>query len=242
MVETVTAIPNQEVAKRTSPLIVELVGPAGAGKSTLSRVLSQCYKNMVIGPDIQLRKMGHISIFIKNIPFVMPMYFYRGPWSRRFTWEELKYVVYLKGWPSLLKQQAANRGNVILLDHGPVFRLATLLEFGPMQLRNVAFETWWNQLYRQWALTLDMIIWLDTSDPILVDRINRRNQGHEMKGKGISDTQPFLTRYRMSYLRTLDKMKTYKEPILLHFNTNQASVEQIADAILVACRSKLNGN
>lgn len=241
MVETVAAISNQKVAAQTTPLIVELVGPAGAGKSTLSRTISQRNKNILIGPDIQLRKMEHIPIFMKNIPFMMPLYFHRDPSKRGVTWEELKYIAYLRGWPHLLRQQAASQGNVILLDHGPVFRLATLLEFGPRHLRNVAFETWWNQLYRQWALMLDMIIWLDSSDPILVDRINQRNQRHEMKGKGISDTQPFLTRYRMSYLRTLDKMKMYKEPTLLHFNTDQASVEQIADAIIVACSSKLNG-
>lgn len=242
MVETVTAIPNQKVSRQASPLIVELVGPAGAGKSTLSRVLSQRYKNMVIGPDIQLRKMQHIPIFVRNIPFMMPMYFHRGSWNRRFTWGELKYVTYLKGWPSLLKQEAANTGKVVLLDHGPIFRLATLLEFGPEQLRDPDFETWWNLLYWQWASTLDLIVWLDTSDTILINRIKRRNQQHDIKGKSISEAQTFLMRYRMSYLRTLEKMTAYKEPTLLHFDTSEASVEQIADEILAACRSKINTN
>jgi len=223
-------------------MIVELVGPAGAGKTTLSRVLSQRDEKVLIGPDIELRKVRHIPAFVRNIPFSLPIFSHRCQPGRRFTWEELKYIAYLKGWPHLLKQPAQGEGKVILLDHGPIFRLATLFEFGPENLKCECFDAWWNKMYEQWAFTLDMIVWLDTSDAILTDRINARNQKHAMKGKISLEAQQFLARYRLTYTHILSKLQTYRDLTMLQFDTDKISIEQITDEILNAYRFKLNGN
>jgi thymidylate kinase len=242
MVETVTLMEDNNRIKHMPQMIVELVGPAGAGKTTLSRVLRQRDEKILIGPDIELRKARHIPVFVRNIPFSMPIFLHQCRPSRRFTWEELKYIAYLNGWPHLLKQTAPGQGEVILLDHGPVFRLATLFEFGPENLKCECFEPWWNRSYEQWAFTLDMIVWLDTSDAILTDRINARNQRHAMKGKLSLEAQQFLARYRLSYAHILTKLKTYKDLTILQFDTDKKSVGQITDEILTVCRSKFNAN
>ncbi len=242
MVETVTLTSNKNGIKNAPQMIVELVGPAGAGKTTLSRVLRQRDEKILIGPDIELRKVRHIPVFVRNIPFSMPIFLHRCRPNRLFTWEEIKYIAYLKGWPHLLKQPAPGKSNVILLDHGPVFRLATLFEFGPENIKCEYFDPWWNDLYQQWALTLDMVVWLDTSDAILTDRINARNQRHAMKGKLSLEAHQFLARYRLSYTHILTKLKTYKDLTMLQFDTDKTSIEQITDEILAAFRFKLNGN
>ena len=220
--------------KSKPPLIMELVGPAGAGKTTLSRALSQRDEEILIGLDMELRKVRHIPIFIRSVPsssFFLPG---RRP-NRRFTWTELKYIAYLKGWPHLLRRQASNTGKMILLDQGPVFRMATLHEFGPDILKSETLETWWLNLYEQWASTLDMIIWLDTSDAILMERINTRNKRHDIKGKSDLEAQQFLAQYRRSYMDVLAKFVSYNGPTLFQFDTSKVPVEQIADDILAAC-------
>jgi adenylate kinase family enzyme len=222
--------------QQSPQMIVELVGPAGAGKTTLSRALIQRNENFRIGPDIELRKVRHIPLFVGNIPFLMPVYLQRNRSNRPVTWGELKYIAYLKGWPRFLRQGAPDQGNVVLLDHGPVFRLATLLEFGPETLRARALRSWWDQLYRQWAYTLDMIVWLDASDATLIDRINARDRGHDVKGKGRAEARQFLTRYRMSYLRTLEALQAHRLPVLLHFDTGQVPLDQIVNEVLTACQ------
>jgi len=235
-------LPDNNAIKPSPSLIVELVGPAGAGKTTLSRVLSQRDEKILTGAEIELRKLEHIPIFFGNVPFLLPMFLRRYQPGRSFTWEELKYLVYLRGWPRLLSHQALNNGTVILLDHGPVFKLATLNAFGPARLKSHDFENWWRDMLYQWSCTLDLVIWLDAPDTILMERINNRDQRHAVKETSEQEVANFLACYRASYEYILTKLKANGRPNLLQFDTNQASIEQIADGILVACSFKLGGS
>lgn len=224
------------------PLIIELIGPAGAGKTTLSKALSQRNKEIQIGPDIELRKAKHLPIFFRSIPSSLPLLLHRLRPNGRLTWTELKDIAYLEGWPDLLKRQAPNMGKVILLDQGPVFRLATLQEFGPEMLKGKPFQAWWFDVYQQWAATLDMVIWLDTSDTILMERINTRSKKHDIKGKPDLEAQKFLLQYRRSYKDVLTKLASYNGPAVSKFDTSKVSVEQIAEEITAACKLKLSAN
>lgn len=215
-------------------LIIELVGPAGAGKTTLSRVLTHRDPMIQIGSDIELRKTRHISVILRNTVSLLPIFLKQIRFGRGFTWEEIKYLIYLAGWSGVLRQEAKNGTTAILLDHGPVFKLATLNEFGPKNLKTNGFEIWWSRMFREWASTLDMVIWLDAPDLVLEQRINSRNQRHSVKGKTESEVVHFLARYRTSYEETLTKLRTAGGTRLLQFDTSHTSIEQVADEILSA--------
>lgn len=236
MAESVTLKADMSRLTHASPVVVELVGPAGSGKTTLLRRLAGETGNMSIGPDIELRKLEHIPLFLENIPAWMPLFLRGGASNRQLTWEELKYITYLKAWPGMLRQTPANRGKVVLLDHGPIFRLASLLEFGPDKLKTPQAKEWWDRLYRQWAFTIDIIVWLDTEDETLIERINSREQRHAVKGRYSTEARQFLVRYRMAYLRTLRRLMDYRQPRLLQFDTGQASMDEIIGEVLAACR------
>ena len=214
------------------PLIIELIGPAGAGKTTLSRALKRRSERIQIGAEIELRKIKYIPVFVRNALLLLPIILYRWHYSRWFTWEEIKYLIYLRGWPRVLKQQAAQGGDAILLDHGPVFKLATLNGFGPVRLQTKGLGSGWNDMFRQWASIVDIVIWLDAPDPILEKRINSRNQRHAVKGRSEFEVLNFLARYRASYEQILAKWATYGKPILLKFDTSQTTIEQVADEVL----------
>ena len=217
-------------------LIIELVGPAGAGKTTLSRVLTHRNPMIQIGSDIVLRKTKYIPVILRNTLSLLPIFLHQIRHSRRFTWDEIKYLIYLEGWSEVLRQEAADDVTAILLDHGPVFKLATLNEFGPETLKTDQFGTWWDRMFRQWDSTLDMVIWLDAPDTILEQRINSRDQRHLVKGKSESEVNHFLARYRTSYEEILAKLKTDGGPRLLQFDTSHTSIEQVADEILSAIK------
>src|SRR3990170_4780587 len=150
---------NNNAIRQKSPLIVELVGLAGVGKTTLSRALSQRDEKILVAADLELRKREHIPIFVGHVPFLLPVFLRRCRSSRWFTWDEIKAMVYLKGWPRVLRQESARSGKAILLDHGPVFKLATLNEFGPEKLRTEEYKLWWNDMFKQWASIMDIVIW-----------------------------------------------------------------------------------
>jgi len=222
-------------------LVVELVGPAGAGKTTLSQVLVQRGEKIIVGVEISLRNKEHLLVFLQNFHSVLPFLMARSGSSRSFTWDEVKAMVYLRGWPRVLKRQAARSNIIVLLDHGPIFKLATLYAFGPERLRNQSFKKWWNAMFKQWADLLDMVIWLDAPNPVLETRINHRDQRHLVKGKPEPEAREFLERYRTSYEQMLAKLTANGGPTLFQFDTSQTSIEQIAENVLDACRVKTIG-
>lgn len=223
---------RNNAVKQKSPLIVELVGPAGAGKTTLSRALSQRDEKIWVATDLQLRRREHIPIFTRNAALLLPVFLRQYRSSRWFTWDEMKAIVYLKAWPRVLRQQATNNGTAIVLDHGPVFKLATLLAYGPESLRTQRFEKWWNKMSKQWAFTLDMVIWLDAPDALLMKRINTRSQRHVVKGNSEREVHEFLARYRIAYKQVLMRLRAYRQLTVLEFDTKIASSEQIVDQVL----------
>lgn len=223
---------SNNVIKQKPPLIVELVGLAGAGKTTLARALAQRDRKIMIAADLGLRRIGHIPIFVAHAHFLLPVFLRPCRTSRWFTWDEIKAMVYLKGWARLLRQQASNNDSVVLLDHGPVFKLATLNAFGPERLKSRGFEAWWHSMFEQWASTLDIVIWLNAPDSILLRRINARTQQHAVKGKSELEAHRFAIRYQTSYEQILAKLKAYGGPALHQFDTSQASVEQVVDEVL----------
>jgi thymidylate kinase len=151
-------------------------------------------------------------------------------------------MIYLETWPTILRSDAMQSGTTILLNHGPIFKLATLRAFGPELLNSQGFEQWWQRVFEQWAITLDMVVWLNAPDKILVERINRRSQRHAVKGKPELEAHKFLTRYQKSYEQVVAKLTACGGPTLIRFDTSQAPVEQIVEEVLHTCNLKHAGN
>jgi shikimate kinase len=222
---------NTIQVKMKAPRIVELVGLAGAGKTTLSRMLSQRSERIRVAADLALRNRKHVPIFAGYFPFLLPRMIRGRASSRGFTWDEMKAMVYLKMWPHLLRTEAVQSDAVILLDHGPIFKLATLNAFGPERLRSGGFDPWWHSVLTQCAHTLDMVVLLRAPNEILIERINARNQRHAVKGKSAIDAHEFLMRYQDSFDEILLRLKMLGGPTPLIFDSSQASVEQIVEEL-----------
>ena len=220
---------------------IELVGPAGSGKSTLARALCQRSAEITIGTEIAFRNIDQMPVLVGSIPLILSTLFGRTHDSRSWTWEEIKFLIYLKKLNEVLAVQAQSHPAIIVLDHGPIFKLATLHAFGPNWLRSAVADAWWRELFQQWASLLDLIVWLDAPDPLLETRINGRDQKHEVKGKTSQDVIQFLDRYRSSYEYVLSGLAAAGGPSAIKFDTSQATMEQIAEKLLVVCRRETNG-
>ena len=226
---------ERKTSRQKTVLMVELVGPAGAGKTSVCRCLRQRDANAVIGEDLELRKRANIPIFIENVVSLLPVFARSCRCTRWFTWDEIKSMVYLQGWHRVLRQRATNDHTIMLLDHGPIFKLATLHAFGPERFATQVAEAWWHDMYRQWASALDIVVWLDAPDSILGKRIDAREQRHAVKGHPEPDVVEFLARYRTSFEYVLARLAAHGARKLLRFDTSQTSTEQVADEVLAAC-------
>lgn len=141
-------------------------------------------------------------------------------------------MVYLKAWLHVLRQQASNNDRVTILDHGPIYRLAYLRALGPEITTSQLYESWWASLLHQWTATLDIVIWLDAPDAILLERIRTRASKHAIKEKCEQEAYEYLTHYRTFLAQIIAGSVTDHQVTLLRFDTNQESVEQMVDKIL----------
>jgi len=151
-------------------------------------------------------------------------------------------MVYLKAWHHVLDRQVSNNDMVTVLDHGPIYRLALLRDFGPEITKSQLYERWWDSMLKQWATIMDMVVWLDAPDVVLLERIHTRSRWHIIKRKSGQEACEFLGRYRTSYEHIISALTAEGGPQVLRFDTDQKSVDQIVDKVLAALNSQSNEN
>jgi deoxyadenosine/deoxycytidine kinase len=139
----------------------------------------------------------------------------------------------LNGW-SALRRRESNEGNkVIILDQGPLYLLAEMQLFGPEYLKQKAAERLWNDLYDRWKAALYMVVWLDASNDVLLDRIRTRRQEHIVKTQPATVVYEFLDRYRVEYEFILSILTTKESGLkVIKFDTGRQQPKDIEDQFL----------
>jgi len=156
-------------------LVVELVGPAGAGKSTLAQNVHRADSGVHVGFSLWgLPRTPLVRGAIALVPTIVVAAVRR----RRLRWREIAQMIRLDALRRVLRRAKA-RHAVILLDEGPVFGLSWLdLTFAQRGAK--APETWRRRALAKWARLLDSVILLDARDTTLAGRIRTRAKRHRM--------------------------------------------------------------
>lgn len=203
------------------PLVVEVIGPAGSGKTTLARALC---RRPEFAAGIELSRARHVPHLIQHTLLLLPVFLLvrgEGGWLTR---KEMRSMTYLRAWPGQLARTATER-SVTVLDHGPVFRLARLRAFGPRITRSAPFDRWWERSLSLWAGVLDAVVALDAPDAVLVDRIRSREQKHRMKAECRAQAESFLRHYRTTYQEILEKLEG---PRVFRVDSSKQSPDEMA--------------
>ncbi len=206
--------------KKNNLRVVEIVGPAGAGKSTLYQAL-RGRNNLRLDNFPDVRRLANLPFFLWNGAWVIGSLRGLGGLSRR----ELAWMSILRGWPALLQKTDSR---VTVLDQGPVYLLTELREFGPASLRTSATDALWRDLSARWSQTLNLIVWLDADDADLLERIRTRKKAHIVKDASAEETLSFLNRYRAAYGRVMADLRV---PVL-RFDSSCMTTTQIAENLL----------
>lgn len=220
------------VPVRKGLFIGEIVGPAGAGKSTLARALQRQNERLLVDTHPDYKRAINFPLFLRNAIAMLPMFFrlyLRMPdQATCISKRQLAWLVILNGWQSRLQRRLRRGEGSAVLDQGPVFLIATLRMLGPACLRDPVVEHWWKKTYARWAATLDFVLYLDAPDGTLMRRIRTRDKGHEMKEGNAADVVLFLATYRSAYERVLHLLTSANSRIeVIRFDTSRSSVEEI---------------
>ncbi len=222
--------PRVDAGAPPRPLIVELVGPAGAGKTAALRALGQRADS--VQPGLRIDRLRYLPIIIWHTLALASTGFELLEESPRSWWPGMRHLVRLRTLHAVLAREASPSHRAIILDEGPVFSLSRLSMFQNASLGNGRLARAWRTILDRWAGTLDVVIWLDAPDPVLAQRIRSRSKFHQVKEATDQQLYEFLGRYRSAYREVLARLTAAGHVRLVEMDTDGESADQAAAKIL----------
>ncbi len=213
---------------------MEIVGAAGAGKSTLCRALDGCTEAIRLENFPDVHRLSDAPFFILNgLQLIPELLGLNRSGSRQLSRREFAWMTILKGWPTIFRQASKTGSPVIILDQGPIYLLAEMRLFGPEYLHQKAAETLWQDLYKQWRDIITTVVCLDAPNDILLERIRSRQQDHIVKTQPAQVVFEFLARYRAEYDSILSVLATQGPgPKILRFDTDRQPTQAIVNQLM----------
>ena len=211
--------------------MVEIVGVAGAGKSTLSRALCEGDGACRLGPFLDVGRLAHTPYVLHSLIGLIPIVLTGLSRQPRISWREVKLVIYVSEWRRYLSRNCRPDQRMFVLDQGPIYALGRLEAMGKPFLRSAVYRRWRQRMTEAWAKQVNRIIVLDAPDRILVERIGGRIQAHETKGKSPEVGYEFLSRHRHAFDRIIAAMEKLGGPEALRIDSGSLSPSGVAAAV-----------
>lgn len=217
-------------------LRVELVGPAGAGKSTLSTSLIR----QLHGAPGTIWGLPVLPLLLNGAQLV-PTFTSLWIQSRSPLWQETRHMVRLRTLQRALRQAAPPSDEVLVFDEGPVFALAWLRGFGHEALRQPPSAEWWRTALREWASIMDAVVVLDAPDQLLAARIRARPHPHEVKEYPDPEIARWMARFRQALDWVLTEMARNGGPPVVRLSSQEEPPDRIAERVVNELRGMPRG-
>jgi hypothetical protein len=144
-------------------------------------------------------------------------------------------MVYLQALSRILERQDPMRTRFRVMDQGPVYSLTKLCELGLEPLTTERLARWWEESLDRWASLLDVIIWLDAPDQVLIERINIRGKRHLLKGARDRDARDVLAQSRARYEYVISRLSTRRQaPEVLRYDTGRQALDEVVNTVISA--------
>jgi hypothetical protein len=216
------------VSGRLQPLVVELVGPAGAGKSSLARRIGE------LGAARQLAIWGLPRLLLlRHGALALPTGIALGRHAGAGGWPEIQHMIRVNALHELLADGRTGGDGVVVLDEGPVFALSWLRVFGRDRVvRSPRFQRWRRDAIGRWARLMRVVVLIDAPDAVLAQRIDARPKAHVLKGKGPQEVSTFTAGFRAAFDEVVDGLAAEGSPVLLRLGSDGATVDALAAQVL----------
>lgn len=182
-------------------VIVELVGPAGAGKTTLARSVSVVDSTVRSGLSLWgLPRRRLLRSAAALLPTILAASLSGSPLRAG----ELAQMIRLGALFRVVEEEST-RHRVLLLDEGPVFALSWLDMFFARNGERVP-ASWRRRVIADWASLLDVVVFIDASDLTLAHRIRTREKPHAVKHLPDEEIFGFSAGFRRAFERAISEL------------------------------------
>lgn len=212
------------------PLVVALVGLAGAGKSSLGQALIR------LDPEVQTRPRVSWWRYLTSIPPLIRTFVRLHRPFRGVLGKEMKRLLRLHALQRLVHETTDCR--ILVFDEGPVYLLARILVYGGPGIKTRSFEQCWRRAIATWAAELDVIVWLEAPEELLAARLRARPQ-HPFTHTGTDDqsVRALFRAYREAFTRVIGELTAAGGPRPWTVPTDRGSVDRTARELLARLRA-----
>jgi thymidylate kinase len=243
MVSPINTTTSKQISSSNGGLVIELIGVAGVGKSTLfNRLKSKNLPWLICDTVLPVWNISSAPFFIENIISLAPILAHLEIKGERLLHRrEIAFLALLNGWHRILRKKADQQGKAILIDQGAISMMTYLSVWGPQSLKFDHLKGWWESVYIHWAQTMDLLVYLDTKDEIIIDRIRTRSQNHHLKKETTDVVCEWIMKYRILYGKILNRFETngFRAKVL-RIDSGDNSVEDIINIFISSVESHPN--
>jgi hypothetical protein len=215
------------------PFVVEVLGLAGSGKSTLVDRLPRLdarFAELVL-PDC--RAARDLPFFVRETLRAVPDFLrLRKAAVPRVTIAELAQMAIVAGLTERAITGKREKADVLLLDQGPLFILPHLQLFGSPAFATEPARAWREKMYALWARVYDCVVWLEGDDAVLRQRVLDRPRDHALKTREAVEAREWQASYRDAFSRSIEILLRFGgHAVVLTFDTTGHSPETLATAV-----------
>lgn len=222
---------------RQRAVVVELVGPAGAGKTTLAAGVSTADATVRSGLSLWgLPRRRLMRSAIALLPTILGATFNHTTLRAG----ELAQMIRLGALRSVVEDEAANH-RVIILDEGPVFALSWLDVFFSRNGDRVP-AAWRRRVVAEWARLLDVVVFIDASDITLANRIRTREKPHMVKGLPDEEIFGFSAGFRRAFERAIGELSEAGHIVVDTLKTDTGPVDENTAQLMTKLQKRRNGH
>lgn len=210
-------------------MVIEIVGPAGVGKSAVAGALTRLDRTVRAGVWNLPRPLLARSAVASLVPLVAMWRDGAGGLGA------VKQMVRLGALERLVTRLGAGRTRTVVLDEGPVFALSWLHVFADRRLADASVAAWRRRATAHWAGALAAVVWLDAPDPVLLARLRGRAKRDDvfstMTDAEILDLQ---AAYRAAFARVIPAVTGTSGARLVLLDAEHATADGVAQSVAAA--------
>jgi thymidylate kinase len=201
--------------------VVEIIGPAGSGKTSLAKKLSTASNSLLTSVSWHDGKSALVKVVFRRLFQIASLAIKKVPM------EAIKELVGLETELDIMEKH--KKWHVLpcrnlVLEIGPVFKVAKILMEGEVRDPELI-----RRMCRKIADIVDLLVWIDAPNDILQARINSREKRHIMKDQASESIQEFLENYRKAFSSVISE--SGEGFPVVRFDSSIMSVDELSDTV-----------